>query len=128
LIYLAAVFCVAGFALGLQTLGVVAVAAGALQTSRDVTRVMRDQSLSDLDKERATQKASITLLKCFLSISIRTAVAVGISVLPLIIFEFTGLAHWTEVIKTLSSLPGILLASGVMLLMYLVTTKRSRAG
>jgi hypothetical protein len=116
--YVAALCVAVTFALAVQRFGVLTAASQALETSRGAARVMRDASVTDDVRERAAQRASLSLLRSLLSILGRAATATGVSLLPLLAFEVFGLADWTGVLRLLSTTGGILLASVAMVFTY----------
>ncbi len=118
--YLAAFLTVAIFVAALWLFGIVSVAANAVEISRDSTRTIRDPALSDEDKERTLQRASLTLLRSFVSITARGAAAIGASLLPMLAFEAAGLARFWDIVDFLSTWEAIIVASVLVTLAYLV--------
>jgi len=114
---------IACFAIGLERLGVFSVALRAIQSARDASRVLRDSDLSDTEKERAVRAASLVLLQCFGSITLRSALAVGASLVPLFALQFAGLLRVSGVNRVLMSWSGFLLASGTVAVLYFVRSR-----
>lgn len=102
MIYLAGFLAVVVFAAALDASGIEGAAARAMDTSRGATRILRDGSLSDQEKETAMRKASSSLLGSFLSIGFRGALAVAASLLVLGLFHLLGLAPFNSVTSWLS--------------------------
>lgn len=121
--YAAAVVAVVCFAMAFDRLGVFAVARRAIESGLGASRVMRDAMLSDEEKERAIRAASLVLLRCFGSITLRSAAAVGASVLPLLAFHASGLVRLSAVNRFLLSWNGLALASGTVALLYFARSR-----
>jgi len=122
-IYAAALAAVACFIIAFERLGVVAVARGAMRSALDASRVMRDARLSDEEKERAVRASSLVLLRSFGSITIRSAAALAISLLPVLALQAAGLAALPAVNRLLLSWQGLLLASVTVAVAYLARTR-----
>ena len=123
MVYLAAFLAVLFFVLTLELLSIVQVGARAIKTSRSAAESMRDPTLSDEDKERRTREASLTLVRCFVSIGARSLAAVGAALLPLLAFEVTGLARWTAVTGWLATWEAIVLTTVIMTVAYYLRHK-----
>jgi hypothetical protein len=123
LTYLGAVLAAACFMGALQLMGVVPLAGGVVDTTRAAARTLKDVGLSDADKERLLRKASASLLGTFVSITVRAAAALGAALLPLAAFQLAGLADVAVVAGFLATWPGLLLASVVMTVAYLVRVR-----
>ena len=117
-VYAAELISVVCFVLAFQRFGVPAAAQYAIQSGVDATRRMRDQASSDDEKEQAARAASLVLLRSFGSITARSVAALAVSVLPLLVFDFTGLARLASVNQLMLSLNGLLLALVAAVLMY----------
>lgn len=120
MIYLAAFLTITVFIVALWLFRIVPAAAKAVEVSRVSARIMRDPALGDEEKERAVQKASLTLLWSFLSITARGAAAVGASLLPMLAFDVAGLARFGDVANFLATWETIVVASVLVTLVYLV--------
>lgn len=118
--YIAALLVASCFVIALTLLGLAPIAAKVIETAGSAVKSMRDPALNDLAKEKAARNASRTLMGSFLSMTGRTAIAFVASLLPLAIFDATGLARWSAVTHVLATWQGILLATGVTVLVYLV--------
>lgn len=124
MIYLGSALAIAFFAAGLAVFGVVPTASGAVETSRQAVRTLRDSTLSDLEKEREVQRASLSLLGGFASIVIRGGAAFAAAILPLVALQLLGLVRISEVTRWLATWEGIVFTSVVMVLAYLVSRLR----
>lgn len=96
------------------------VAAGALSTAKEAATAMRDKSLGDEERERTAQKAAVDLAKAFVSILLRSALALLASFLPIWLAGWAGLADGAEVLAYLSRWQVIAIASIVVIASYLV--------
>lgn len=65
------------FMMGIRLSKVVGLVLDLSRLSRDTVAVMRDPALSDIEKEKATQKAAVTSFKSFIAITLRVAAIVG---------------------------------------------------
>jgi hypothetical protein len=119
-IYLAAFLSVSIFVITLWLFGTISVAIKTVEVSRESTKTIRNPALSDENKERTLQKASLTLLGSLLSITARAAAAVGASLLPMLAFDVAGLANFRDVADFLATWEAIILVSAVLMLVYLV--------
>ena len=120
MIYLAAFLTVTIFVIALWMFGIIAVAAKAVEVSRASAKTIRDPALSDEDKERRLQRASLALLGGFCSISARAAAAVGVSLVPMLAFDLAGLATFWNVADFLATWEAIIVISVVLTLVFLV--------
>lgn len=118
MIYVAAFAAVFAFVAVFDRLGVVRVSSEAVQTSRAAAAVVRDKSLGDDEKERRLQAASLVLGRSFLSIGARSAGAFAAALVPLGLFEVTGLARFSAVTGWLSTWTAILLTTAVVSAVY----------
>jgi hypothetical protein len=119
----AALVAVVCFAVALDKLGVFAVARRAVKSGRDATDVLRDPVLSDDHKEREVRALSIVLLRCFGSITIRSAAAAGASLVPLWLLHAAGVVRLSAVNDLLMSWRGLLLASGAIMAVHIARTR-----
>ncbi len=124
MIYLAASLAIACFAIGLGLFRIIPAAARAVQTSRDAVRMMADRTLDDAEKEQAVQKAALSLIGSFISISARGAGAAVLSLLLLFAFEVTGFAPIRAVTQWLATWEAIVAASVIMTFVYFVGRRR----
>lgn len=118
--YLAASLAVLGFMVALEKLGVLEVAADAIRTSRTAVAVVRDRTLSDEEKERSVQAASVTLVKGFVSIGVRTVLAAGLFVLILLAFDLPGIASLGAVTDWLATWEGVVGMTALVVVWILV--------
>jgi len=116
--YVAAVLAAACFGLALRWLGVVAVARRVVATSREAAECIRDPALSDLEKEKMVQGASLSLMRGFLSILARGVGAFGLAALLLLALDAVGAARAADVTHWLATWQGIVVTSVVMLGAY----------
>lgn len=122
-VYAAELTAVVCFVLAFQRFGVPAAAHHAIQSGVDASRRMRDPASSDDEKEQAARAASLVLLRSFGSIAWRSAAALAASVVPLLVFDFTGLARLASVNELMLSWNGLLVASLVAVLMYVLKVR-----
>lgn len=108
------------FLIALWLSGVVPASVSALTIARGALGAMRDPGLDDAAREKAVQRASLRLMGTFFSILLRGAVAVGASLLPILLADVTGFAARDQVIDFLSRWDVIVIASIVIVLGYLV--------
>lgn len=112
------------FLLAFQRLGVPAAASRALRTSRRGFESISNEAMSDAEKERAVRQASIHLFQSVLSMSARTAGAFLVSLIPLLLFQLTGLASIDDVAGFLATWPAIISISILMTAWFLVWRRR----
>ena len=124
MIYAVAILAIAVFMVAFLQLRIVAVAKNAIATSRDVTRTLRDSALTDDHKEQIVQKASVSLLVNFGSITLRGAAALGLSYLVLLAADFADIARQDDVIDLLSSWEAIVITSVVLTAAWIAWNKR----
>jgi hypothetical protein len=122
-IYAAELTAVVFFVLAFQRFGVPAAAHFAIQSGVDASRRMRDPASSDDEKEQAARAASLVLMRSFGSIAGRSAAALAASVLPLLVFDFTGLARLASVNELMLSWNGLLVALLVAAVMYVLKVR-----
>ncbi len=123
MIYVAAFLAVLFFVLTLELLDIVQVSAQAIQTSRSAVETMQDLTLSDEDKERRMKQASLTLVRSFASIGARSLAAFGAALLPLLVFEVTGLARFSAVTDWLVTWEAIALTTVLVTAAYYLRHK-----
>jgi hypothetical protein len=114
---LAAVVC---FVIALRRFGVVAAARRGVQSGLEASRLLRDSGSSDEDKERVARAASGVLLRSFGSIAVRSAAALAVSLLPLLLLDLAGLVPIAAVNQLMLSANGVLFASATVALLYAV--------
>lgn len=123
MIYLAAFTAVFFFVVAFEQLGVVRVSAEAVRVSREAAATVRDRSLGDDEKEVRLQRASLTLVKAFASIAFRSVGAFAAALVPLALFELTGLARFAAVTGWLATWSAILLTTAIVTLGYYLRHK-----
>jgi hypothetical protein len=116
-----AVFC---FGVALERGGAISIARTSVETSRAAGRAIRDRAASDAEKESAVRDASIALLGNFVTLVVRTALAVAVSAVPLLVIQFLGLARLSEVTSWLGTPTGLIVGSVAMILVYFATARR----
>jgi hypothetical protein len=114
MIYAAAGLSVSFFTIALRALAIPAITARVLETGREAARVMGDATMEDDDKERLLQRASLTMMRAFASITARSALAIAAAVIPLFAFHMTGIADWTAVTSALVTWQGIAMTAVLM--------------
>jgi hypothetical protein len=80
-------------------------------------------ALSDGEKERLLQKASVTLLGMFASIMLRSVIAIAVAAVPLFGLQAAGLLDVVAAFDFLASWPGVLLTSTVMIGTYFIKVR-----
>lgn len=115
---------VAVFMAALILLRIVAVAMNAVNTSRDVIRTLSDPQLDDMHREQAMQKASLSLLGYFVSITIRGAAALLLSYLAIYLADAAGLADTQAVVDLLSSPEAIIVTTVILTAAWVIWKKR----
>ena len=120
MIYFAGVVVALVFAVALDRFGLSRIGSEALETSRRSTALLGDGTLSDDEKEKAIRAASASLFGSFLAIGVRSAAALGLSLLVLLIFQITGLAPFDSVTNWLIEWEGIVLVSIVVVAWFLI--------
>jgi len=124
MIYVSALLAIVLFAVGLWATRLLPAASKAIEISRGAIATMRDPGLSDDEKERATQRASLALMRNFLSIVLRVGVAVLASLIPLFLFDWSGPAPIGQTVAWLESWEAIGLATVAMTGWYFAARKR----
>jgi hypothetical protein len=111
---------VAAFAVAFGWLGVVRAASGAIAISQHTMGVMRNPALDDRAREQAMQQASIRLLGSCVSILLRSALAVLVSMVPIWLFSVLGLVTIADVFAFLSRWDVIALITVAMAVGYVI--------
>jgi hypothetical protein len=122
-VYAAAALAASFFMIALKALAIPSVAARVVAMGREAVRVMRDAGVGDDDKERLLQQASVAMMGAFASITLRTALAVAVALLPLLALHAAGLVLMPAVAQALASWEGIALTSVAMTAVYFVTIR-----
>lgn len=84
--------------------------------------MLTDRELDEVEKEQRIRAASVSLLGDCLSILVRAAAALAISLLPLALLDATNLVRFSDVISWIATLPGIALATAAVALTYAART------
>lgn len=92
-----AIFTVSLFASGLVTAG-----RSALSITRQAFDAMRDESLSEEQRESHVQKASVKLAGMFVSITGRCILALALGFVPVWLFDATGVVAMEETLHYMS--------------------------
>lgn len=98
--------------------GVVEAARKAIATASQAGRVMSSKELDDHTKEKEVQKAALGLVGSVFSIAIRSLVALAAAALPIYGADAAGLAGADAVIDFLSRWDVIIVATVVMIALY----------
>ena len=115
---------VACLVIAFRVFGVLEASARAIETGRVAIKTIRDPEMTDIDKERTVQKALLSMMVGFLSIVGRAAGTIAVSLLPLLVFEVTGIARFSVVTHFLATWQGIVWTSVIMTSAYLVRRER----
>ena len=124
MVFLVASLAVAAFLLGFHLAGVLPAASRAIATARSATGAMRNPALDDLAREKAAQKAGLSLLGSFASIALRSAAALAVSFVPILLADAMGLVDAGATTAFLLRWDVILGASAVMIAVWLVVRRR----
>jgi hypothetical protein len=116
------------FILAFWLFGVARVAASVLTTTRDAITILRDDSLDDLAREKKLQCASLQLIGSFISIFVRSALALVTSFLPIWLASLTGQVTIENVILFLSRWDVIVGATLVVIVIYVISTRVLSSG
>lgn len=99
------------FTVGLFALGIVKAGRDALTVSNDAFGVMKDEGLTDEEREKLVQKASLKLAGACVSIAARFAAALVLAFVPIGIFHLTGIVSMEESFRYLSRWDVIVVSS-----------------
>lgn len=124
MIYAVAALAIAVFMIAFVVLRIVAVAKSAIQTSRIASSALANPQLDDAHREQLIQRSSLSLLGNFISITIRGAVALGLSWLTLLAADAANLARLEDVVVLLSSWQAIVVTTVVLTVAWLAWNKR----
>lgn len=120
MIILTAITSIAIFIFAFWRLGVAKVGADVLATAQNAVATMRDDSLDDDTREKKLQQASIKLFMAFISILIRSALAILASLLPILLADLTGLSKIEDVTSFLSRWDVIVIVTVSVIVFYLI--------
>lgn len=80
------------FVLAISRSGLLAVCVAVVSEARQATRVLRDPGLDDLEKERRARRAAARLFGFSISILLRGALVLGLTLVPIGAADLAGLA------------------------------------
>lgn len=102
----------------LWAFGAIRVAAGVLGTAQGALATIRDESVSDEVTEKEVQRASLRLMSAFVSILLRSALALLVSFLPIWLASSIGLTATEDVLLYLSRWDVIAILSAALIAGY----------
>lgn len=108
------------FVVSLWALGIVRVAAGVIVIARGAVAAMRDEGIDDEAREKAVQRASVRLMRSFVSILLRSCLALFVSLLPIWLANSAELARSDDVLRYLSRWDVIAIVSLVLVAGYII--------
>ncbi len=120
MIVIVALVSISFFLIAFWRLRIAPVGKKAIETSRSAFAAMGDETLDDDAREKMIQGASIKLFSAFFSILIRSALALGISILPIWLADWAGLAKIDAVFRFLSRWDVIAIVSAVIIAGYIL--------
>jgi hypothetical protein len=112
------------FMIALAVLRIVSVASTAVRTSRSVISTLSDQRLDDTYREQALQKASLSLLGNFVSITLRGAAALLASYVVIYVADTAGIVGSRDVMELLASPEAILVTTVILTAAWIIWKKR----
>ena len=115
-----AVASILAFLVAFWAVKVVAAATKAITTATGAMKILANKDLDDAAKEKATQKAAISLLRSVVSIATRCAVSIVAAGIPIYAAQVLGIAPVSDTIDFLSRWDVILISSLVISVLYLV--------
>jgi uncharacterized membrane protein YecN with MAPEG domain len=113
----AALICVA-FAVAFHFAGAVTLSRQIVRTARSATTKLLDSGVSDIEKERASQRAAFDLLLLLGPLLVRLAVALALAGAAAWILEIAGIAPITAALAELTRWPLIAFATVVMAALF----------
>jgi len=123
MIAVTAVSSIGVFILFFWLFGVAKVGTGILTTTRDAINILRDKDLDDLDREKKLQRASLQLGGTFVSISVRSALALATSFLPIWLVSLSGQVTIEDVLVYLLRWDVIVIVTLVVIVIYVISTR-----
>jgi hypothetical protein len=117
MVAIVAVVSIAVFLVAFSVLQIVAKCKSAINVAQGAVDTIKNPALTDLDREKFVQKASVTLIGLFVSILIRSSVSLVIAAVPIWTAAEFELARSEEVIGFLSRWDVILLSSLIIVIM-----------
>jgi hypothetical protein len=118
-----AVASIAMFMIALWWLGIASVATDALTTTQGAVATMRDGALNDRAREKAIQAASLRLIADFVSLLIRTFLAIALSAVPIWLAIVSGLATAEKVFRFLVGWEAAVIATALAAVAYGIRTQ-----
>ena len=123
MISVVAIFSIAVFLVALHFSGALRAGVAILPVARGALNTIQNQALGDDEKERAIQRATVRLARSLVSIVIRSAFTLAVSLVPLVAAEYFGWADIDEVIAFLSRWDVILIVSVAIIAGYILKSK-----
>lgn len=114
MIVFSAALAIAAFLVGFQVFGIVPTATRIVTMARSAGQVMSDKSLSDEVKEKEIQKAALSMMGGAFSIFFRVAATLLLTVLPVYILSWIGLAPSGDVFGFLARIDVIIGATVIV--------------
>jgi hypothetical protein len=114
MLYLVASLVILAFMAGLALFRIVPAASLAVATSRAVLKSMSDPQLDDARREQLVQKAALSLLGSFVSITVRGVLALALSYAVMFAADRGGLVPTDTVVSFLAS-PLVIVVTSVAL-------------
>ena len=102
---------------------VVPAARKAIQTASGAASAMSSKDMDDEAKEKATQKAAISLLGSVGSIALRSAISLVAAAVPIYAADAAGLAPVDAVVDFMSRWDVIIIVSVVMIIGYIAASR-----
>lgn len=109
---------VVAFLVAFAVLQIVSQCKSAIGVAHGAVGTIKDPGLTDLDREKLVQKASITLIKLFVSILVRSSLSLFIAAIPIWIAEKTSFAESEAVIEFLSRWDVIIATSLIIIILF----------
>lgn len=96
--------------------------------SREAARAMMDASLDDDQKERLARRYALKMLRCFVEVTLRTAVVLALPVGALLILDALDVVEFREVAEVLAMWEVILGSTAAALIVWFVRRATRRTG
>ncbi len=116
--YLVVAASVALFLLFFKILRVASVAQAAIAEAGQAAKILRDPSIDEDQKETRLQKASIYLFRKLFSIVVLAAVCIAVSMAPIALASWAGIATEEEVIPLFTSWEVIIVTTIVFVIAW----------
>jgi len=108
------------FALGLRLGGVIAEAGRAVTTAREAGGVIASRTLTDDEKEKRVQAATLSLFARFFSLLVRLSVCAAVAAAVVYAADLAGLVPAGDVLALSMSWPALLVASVLVCLPFVI--------